>query len=344
MANAETEKPIADSATVKAEEGCPTVPVSRYHLVLFQTEQQDEIDRSTVRDIRQRLDQVVTTPPDRTEIDIWVESPGGDAHAAYKLNLELRSRTRYVRAIVPDYAKSAATLLVLGCDEIFMAPAAELGPLDVQIEHPSREDVTVSGLDVAGSFEFVGQTAVQLILAGGGSVIRQTGLARAEVLRSMTGFCASFLEPAVSKLDPHLVHRAASQLRVAEHYARTMLKTRKNPEKASDESIRRLIRRLVSEYPAHGFVISRSEAKSLGLPVRPSEEHPRWRDMKALHERAEEAGSLIALFPDAGVDEGDQDVTKSNENGAEMDVEGRGPNARKHDGSEVHAGNEPASN
>ena len=35
--------------------------------------------------------------------------------------------------IIPRWAKSAATLLVCGGDEILMTPVAELGPLDPQI-------------------------------------------------------------------------------------------------------------------------------------------------------------------------------------------------------------------
>lgn len=271
--------------------------LTKYHLVIFQTDREDELDRGMVRAIRRRLEEVIDTAPSATEIDLWVHSPGGDAHAAYKLNLLLRSKCSRLRAIVPDYAKSAATLLVLGCDEIMMAPAAELGPLDVQLEHPSREDVTVSGLDVAGSFEFVGKTAVQLILAGGGSVLKGTGLARTEVLKAMSAFSASLLEPVVAKLDPTLVHRAASQLQVAEHYAQAMLKTRRRSAGVSVDE-KRLIRRLVNDYPAHGFVIGKTEAESLGLPVSDAHQHGRWEAMCALHRRAEDNGSIIAALTD----------------------------------------------
>lgn len=34
-----------------------------------------------------------------------------------------------------------------------------------------------------------------------------------------------------------------------------------------------MIRSLVSDYPHHGFVISRDEAETLGLPVHPMEEY-----------------------------------------------------------------------
>lgn len=307
--------------------------VTRYHVVLFQADGNDSIDRGTVRDIQHQLDKEVRTPPESTEIDVWIDSPGGDSHSAYKLNLELRSRCRLLRAVVPDYAKSAATLLALGSDEIYMASAAELGPLDVQIAHPSREDLTVSGLDVAGSFEFIGQTAIGLMVAGGASVIKTTGLSRTEVLKSMTGFCASLMEPVVAKLDPHLVHRAASQLRVAEHYARAMLRARANRTQLSDEAIRKLIRKLVSEYPAHGFVISRAEAETLGLPVRPADKHPRWDFIRGLHQQAEgEEKSFVFVVHDSALD---ADAPPAKDGGGSIDADEASPESdeRTRDGS-----------
>src|SRR5438128_2243993 len=122
---------------------------SLYHLILFQSGN-DDINRGLLLNIQDRLDREIVTPPNQTEIDIWIESPGGDGHAAYKLILDLRSRCKRLRAVIPDYAKSAATLLALGVDTIFMSAAAELGPLDVQIEHPDpdREGTIVSALDV----------------------------------------------------------------------------------------------------------------------------------------------------------------------------------------------------
>ena len=162
--------------------------------------------------------------------------------------------------------------------------------------------MVVSALDVAGSFEFVGQTAVRLILAGGGNVINATGLARAEVLKIMADFAATFLSPVVAKLDPHLVHRSATQLNVAEKYAHAMLKTRTGCDEPSDDEIRRIIRRLVTEYPTHGFVINRDEVAALGLPVRDAIDHPRWPMIKRLHEKAEEAASIITVIPDSDLD------------------------------------------
>lgn len=66
---------------------------------------------------------------------LMLNSPGGDPNAAEKLLLMCRERfTEGFYVIVPNYAKSAATLLCLGSDKILMGYLAELGPIDPQIQ------------------------------------------------------------------------------------------------------------------------------------------------------------------------------------------------------------------
>jgi len=63
-----------------------------------------------------------------------INCPGGDSNAAEKLLLMCRQRfTKEFNVIVPDYAKSAATMLALGSDKILMGYLAESGPIDPQL-------------------------------------------------------------------------------------------------------------------------------------------------------------------------------------------------------------------
>lgn len=65
---------------------------------------------------------------------VVVASGGGNIDVAYNLAMLFRryGKDRLI-FVVPRWAKSAATLLVCGGDEILMTPIAELGPLDPQI-------------------------------------------------------------------------------------------------------------------------------------------------------------------------------------------------------------------
>jgi ATP-dependent protease ClpP protease subunit len=67
-------------------------------------------------------------------LDLIVVSPGGDGTVAETLLDLLRKYCSCtLRIVVPLYAKSAATLMALGADEIVMGETSELGPIDAQI-------------------------------------------------------------------------------------------------------------------------------------------------------------------------------------------------------------------
>jgi hypothetical protein len=74
--------------------------------------------------------------PVGASIDFLLQTTGGDIDAADKIVRILRRRTGAsgeLRVVVPDYAKSAGTLIALGADIIVMSDSSELGPIDPQI-------------------------------------------------------------------------------------------------------------------------------------------------------------------------------------------------------------------
>ena len=74
-----------------------------------------------------------------SKLDLILHSPGGSPEAAEQMLEYLRTQFDYIRAIVPLQAKSAATMIALGCDEILMGEHSELGPIDPQILVPVPE-------------------------------------------------------------------------------------------------------------------------------------------------------------------------------------------------------------
>lgn len=254
--------------------------ITRYGLFIYQVE--NRIDSGIYRPLYFRtaleIAKVVDTPPENTHIDVFIESGGGDADAAYKIMLELRAAAKSLSAFVGDNCKSAATLMVLGMDDIYMSPAAELGPLDVQIPHPDRENVRISGLDVVNSLSFIATAANGMVLTNGANLIKYTGLTRSEVISTQFHFMGELLQPVMAKIDPSILHQAANQLKVAEAYAERLLGQRNVPPEfqLDQDGTKKLIRSLVHDYPAHGFVICRDEARDkLKLPVKNAEDHPR---------------------------------------------------------------------
>ena len=67
---------------------------------------------------------------------MMIDSPGGDSDIAQKIIRMCRNRSENFYTIVPSSAKSAATMICLGSDKIFMGYLSELGPIDPQIQTP----------------------------------------------------------------------------------------------------------------------------------------------------------------------------------------------------------------
>jgi hypothetical protein len=72
-------------------------------------------------------------------LDLIIHSPGGSGQAAEQMVNYLRTQFDHIRAFVPLQAKSAATMIALGCDEIWLGRHSELGPIDPQILIPVPE-------------------------------------------------------------------------------------------------------------------------------------------------------------------------------------------------------------
>jgi hypothetical protein len=67
------------------------------------------------------------------KLDLILHSPGGVPEGTEKIVKMLRSEVKSFRVIIPESAKSAATLLALSANEILMSCMSELGPIDPQI-------------------------------------------------------------------------------------------------------------------------------------------------------------------------------------------------------------------
>jgi len=181
-----------------------------------------------------------------------------------------------------------------------MGPCAELGPLDVQIQRPDREDEMTSALDFVGCTEDLVDIAIHLLrfvaIGAGGEVRKITGLRRQDVLNSMLKFSSELMHPLMEKLDPAIIYRSRRELSVAQDYALRLMDL-KCQQKRDDEvaigSDEDFVSNLITQYPSHGFVISRQEAKRIGFPIYPPEEYELWPQACALHSVCEGKGETF---------------------------------------------------
>jgi hypothetical protein len=204
--------------------------------------------------------------PSDAELDIVVESNGGDADAAYKTALVVRAWCAGARVLVPSWAKSAATLFSLCADRISMPPAiAELGPLDAQVTDPRNPARSMSALDGYQSVEYIRDYALQTQHL---AVMQMLDRTKARVpLGEILGYASSFandvVSPIMSQVRPLDFGGWGRTLDIGKVYAGRLLErfnmrdSAQDPHEAAD--------RLVYGYPHHGFVIDLDEAADLGF-------------------------------------------------------------------------------
>jgi hypothetical protein len=221
---------------------------------------------------RQLVDAICAQQADLANIDtldVLLDSIGGDIDAMYRLVNVLRRRVRRLRVIVSDYAKSAATFFCLGADEICMAAAAELGPLDAQVPAPGEPGEWISALDGFKALEFLRQYAFETLDLTVKMILRRTpNISVKEAVKQAVGFVSVVVTPLYQQVKPRELGEWSRRLEVGEAYARRVMARHSYRAKTAEE-IDDLLEKIVRGYPAHTFVIDLDEAQALGLNAHP---------------------------------------------------------------------------
>ncbi len=192
-------------------------------------------------------------------IDLMLHTPGGDVDAAEKLITLVRGAVGEegnLRVIVPDYAKSAGTLMALGANQIVMSASSELGPIDPQI---SSKDG--NGSDIVYS--------VLTYLEAYNDARRGLREAPDDLSNRIT----------FEKFDPVVVRKFEAVKTRARMFAENLLKRRgANFSKVATELMD------INQYPSHGQMIGWEAARTMDLPIDyRAPDDPIWRKYWALY-------------------------------------------------------------
>lgn len=222
------------------------------------------LEQPLLDDFRSHKDEL----PEDSPVALIIESPGGEARAAYGLARLLVRRCGSYVAVVPDSAMSAATLLVLGAKSILMGPDAAIGPLDAQIYDHDTETYG-SALNEVQALERLRAFALESVDSAMFLMLGRTGKRISTLLPDVFSFIADMTRPLLESIDVVHYNERARMLKVAEEYAVRLLGS--TQQAAEDhlmpDDARRVASSLVEKYPEHGFPIDEEEARGLGLPV-----------------------------------------------------------------------------
>jgi ATP-dependent protease ClpP protease subunit len=192
-------------------------------------------------------------------IYLIIESPGGDVNVAVKLVKILRAVfPEGFSVIVPSVAKSAATMLVLGADEIVVGSSSELGLIDPQI------------------IVFTGNPQQPFAVISARFIVRFIENAKREISGNLN--LVNVYYPLLQQLRPDRIEMAQEAIEMSKEYAKELL--RQGLMKwASDDEINKVVDYLSREgLPAlHESPITYDKIKDLGMNVAYwDQDDPRW--------------------------------------------------------------------
>jgi ATP-dependent protease ClpP protease subunit len=192
-------------------------------------------------------------------IYLIIESPGGDVNVAVKLVKILRAVfPKGFSVIVPSVAKSAATMLVLGADEIVVGSSSELGLIDPQI------------------IVFTGNPQQPFAVISARFIVRFIENAKREISGNLN--LVNVYYPLLQQLRPDLIEMAQEAIEMSKEYAKELLR-QGLMKGASDDEINKVVDYLSGEgLPAlHESPITYDKIKDLGMNVVYwDQDDPRW--------------------------------------------------------------------
>jgi len=199
-------------------------------------------------------------------IDVALDSSGGDADAAYLLVTFLRYKCKKLRVFIRDWAKSAATLMCLGADEIWMSETGEMGALDAQIEDPRNpQELPVSALEQFRAMDYLKRYSYEMLDSYVNLLLKNLPSMRwKDIYSESTPFVTHLMSSLYQQIDPYHLGGSYRALDVAVEYGKRLMK-RGTYKDWNDDKITKLVNKLTWEYPSHSFAIDYIEAKEIGL-------------------------------------------------------------------------------
>lgn len=302
----------------------------------------------------ERMGALVKNNQKRKNVLLLLTTYGGKADVAYKIGRCLHRAYDKFTVYILDVCKSAGTLLAIGADKLIMGDRAQLGPLDVQLAKPDALFESISGLLPVHalnflqehSFKFFEYCTLELIGRSGQQITTKTA---ADIAARLA---VGMFQPVYGHLDPLGLGEYHRDMLVASEYGKRLNRNLQSQNQ---------LRRLTHDYPSHGFVIDREEAKEIFRQVEEpcsgelEIERYIWPVIENLKKRSEATISYIdvtaQLEPDpcaeAGADiSGGEEVTTGNtaqevNAGAEDGAAGTAGESDGTQESEVNADEQP---
>ena len=205
------------------------------------------------------LEETIFDANPEEDLHLVLITRGGDGETALRLIRQLQARCRELTVIVPDQAKSAGTLLVLGAHHIYMGPTSDLGPVDPQL--PLADGSLASARAIIAAVE----RAAASVHAN-----PDTYPFHVSLLDPVTAMMVEQARDQLDRTDDLVMEALASVPGRSEEEVTVLFGALKDP--------------LIVAPKSHSAVISASDAQGFGLPVEEADPaSPRWQAIWRLY-------------------------------------------------------------
>jgi len=266
-------------------------PGARFYTPLFEAQQASRYERQgLIRDYQAKygcrlvlvsspiftnslvfLEELIHDCDPAVDLHLMLTSPGGDGETALRMVRSVQARCKELTVVLPDQAKSAATLIALGAHCILMGPFGDLGPVDPQLLLESQTTF-VSAKDIIAAVE--------------------DATARIQAAPDSYPLWASLF----SNLNGIIVQQARTAIERSGDQLREALAANPNRTPSEvDQLVRNLSERLIVQPKSHSAVFGAEDATKAGLPVTqldPTGEQ--WREIWRLWGRYAVLGNVAA--------------------------------------------------
>lgn len=262
-----------NTPTIQNSKQIPTPQKKGYLYFLFPAD--TEINNYSINKVKEEIKNTTLS-----KLHLIVDSPGGDLYSAVKIIRILKTKFTHITGIVPYRAMSAATLMLLGTDEIFMSEESQLGPLDLPMEHP-MDGSSISTIDVV---ETLNQLSTTMMNNATNMYEKMRELPNLEkigknkAMELALNYSAELVKPIAKNIDPYHRQKAFRKLKIAQWYAYDLLKTKMM--KGRINRAWTTASKFVYNFPDHSYAIFKEEAKnSLRLEIKDSTNLSDWKEI-----------------------------------------------------------------
>ncbi len=159
----------------------------------------------------------------KQDILLVLQSPGGFIEFAFWIAKVIRGKCKDLDVLVPELAKSAATLIALAADKISLSPLGELGPLDPQMPDPSGTGPR-SPLQTVKGLEFLRNYYLETFDVTMFFLLERAGMDVARAMDRATELLAPIADPLYRSINHRELGEASRNLAVSEVYANEVMR------------------------------------------------------------------------------------------------------------------------